>query len=610
MSIDNRTLLNNASSQAGWIGDDSASTTTAAGDFYEGGSSLSTQLSNSLEHMYTTNIGGTRNMSNASVWFLSKDNLQETKANGGGQIVLFDGTDRIGFYCNGNDSPGLSLPSYYNCLKLDVTNRAVLGNNAYAGSAANLTTTNITGVGYGTIHASKANGAIDNVWMDASYFLLNTDYALTINGGTVGTPETWADVAADDVINGWGMVANLQGSKYDINGSWEWGDTGNANSFFVDNNFQTYIDARDMGTGNFIVRTVAGTGTNVLDLSSGLFQNLGTPSVWDLSDTGMNELKFTGITWTDVGSIVFPVQSIGNRFLNGCIFNNCGQITPSTMDMDNVTFNGSSNANGAILLDEGTSSNMSGLTFNSDGTGHAIELNPTGAGPFTYTFDNWRFNDYANNAGTAANRAIRYNPVTPTANATINIINGGDTPSFVDIGSGTLTILNTVTVSVTAQEADGTPITPARVRLEAAPGGDLPSDEPVTITTSGTTATVTHTAHGRSTGEFIIIRGANESELTGREQITVIDADTYTYQITSIGGASGTGTILATYSILSDDTDVDGLVEDTGFSFSAVQPIRGVIRKSTASPFFQSAPISGAITSGGFNVTVTMSPDE
>lgn len=442
MSTDNRTLLNGAENDTdAWAGDDAVTNTSAAGDYYQGTQGLSTQLSNSLERMTCSTIGGTRDLSDASVWFLAKDNLQSSKSAGGGQVVLDDGTDEVGFYCNGNDSPGLSLPSYYNCLKLDVSNRAALSNNAYTGSAAALTVSAITGVGYGTIHQSKANGAIDNVWLDASYFIANTSYALTINGGTSGTPEDWSDVSGDDVTNGWGMVANLQGSKYDINASWEWGDTANADSYFTAADFQVYIDARDMGTGNFLVRTIAGTGTNELRLSSGLFQNLGTPVVWDLSDTDMNVTQFDAITWTDAGTIKFAVQSAGNRHVDNCIFNNCGQIDFQSIDGDGSIFNGSSDANGAILwdADDGSEENQTNLVFNSDGTGHAIYI----TAPGTYNIDGYVFNDYATQVGTAANRAIYNN----SGGAVIVNVSGGLTPSYRDGASATTTINNNVTVT-------------------------------------------------------------------------------------------------------------------------------------------------------------------
>lgn len=442
MATDNRIDLNLAQNTTGWLGDDAVTVTTAAGDFYQGGTALSTQLSDALEHMYTTSIGGTRDMSNASVWFLVKDNLQQSNASGGAQIVIGDTTDRVGFYCNGNDSPGLSLPSYYNCLKLDVSNRASLGSNVYAGVLGNLTVTAITEVGYGTIHAAKANGAIDNVWMDASRFIVNTNYALTIDGGTVGTPIVFADVVTSDVSGGWGMISNLQGDKFDVNASWEWGAavaSPNADSYFNDEAFQVYIDARDMGAGNFIVRTRAGTGTNSLVLTDGLFINLGTPSVWDLSDADMNTLQLSRVTFTGIGSMTLATASAGNRYLRNCVFNNAGQLDVNGMEVTDCSFNGGNNANGALILNVSTdATNLSNAAFSSDGTGHAIEITAAG----TYTFDALTFTGYGSSGTTDAAVYISANVA-----VTINIVNGGDTPTVRNSGTAP-TINNAVTVAI------------------------------------------------------------------------------------------------------------------------------------------------------------------
>lgn len=68
------------------------------------------------------------------------------------------------------------------------------------------------------------------------------------------------------------------------------------------------------------------------------------------------------------------------------------------------------------------------------------------------------------------------------------------------------------------------------------------------ITSSGTTATVTTTAnHGWSDGDFVTIAGANETAYNGQFQITVVTATTFTYTCASTPSATpATGTITAT----------------------------------------------------------------
>lgn len=70
----------------------------------------------------------------------------------------------------------------------------------------------------------------------------------------------------------------------------------------------------------------------------------------------------------------------------------------------------------------------------------------------------------------------------------------------------------------------------------------------VTITRSGTTATVTHTAHGYGVSDpaqarRVVFSGAGQSEYNIEATITVVDANTYTYQVSGSPATPATGTI-------------------------------------------------------------------
>lgn len=74
----------------------------------------------------------------------------------------------------------------------------------------------------------------------------------------------------------------------------------------------------------------------------------------------------------------------------------------------------------------------------------------------------------------------------------------------------------------------------------------LAGDKAVTsITRASTTATVTATAHGYSTGNIVNIRGAAQSEYNGDFTITVTGTDTFTYTVSGSPATPATGTILA-----------------------------------------------------------------
>jgi hypothetical protein len=74
----------------------------------------------------------------------------------------------------------------------------------------------------------------------------------------------------------------------------------------------------------------------------------------------------------------------------------------------------------------------------------------------------------------------------------------------------------------------------------------LGTDKTVTsITRASTTATVTATAHGFTSGDQVNIRGAAQSDYNGDFIVTVTDADTFTYTVSGSPATPATGTIVA-----------------------------------------------------------------
>lgn len=74
----------------------------------------------------------------------------------------------------------------------------------------------------------------------------------------------------------------------------------------------------------------------------------------------------------------------------------------------------------------------------------------------------------------------------------------------------------------------------------------LGADKTVTsITRASTTATVTATAHGFTSGDQVNIRGADQTEYNGDFLVTVTDANTFTYTVTGSPATPATGTIVA-----------------------------------------------------------------
>lgn len=80
----------------------------------------------------------------------------------------------------------------------------------------------------------------------------------------------------------------------------------------------------------------------------------------------------------------------------------------------------------------------------------------------------------------------------------------------------------------------------------------------VTITRSGGTASVSHTAHGFATGQRVLIAGAQQGPYNGIHQITVTGLNDYTYSVTGTPATPATGTITATVGGINLDWPVYG----------------------------------------------------
>ena len=473
MSVDNRTEINDCDSNSGFQGDGSPSTVTLTGQFYEGTGAIQGQHTDTDEETFTnddsTGTAFSIDLSDATVYFLIKDNLNDTYANGGIQLVLGETTaDRAGYDVGGNDAPGVELSTGFRCIKGDgnVLDNTPGSHTVYAGTEANIAFTAIDSVGYGSLHLAKAQGNVANFFIDRITYIANDSYALTINGGTSGTPETMADVVGDDVTNGWGMVGNPLGKQYVFAAPTEWGNaTATAAAYFTATDEQWYWvgdnqGGRAVGATHFPMRIV-GNATDTIDVkwTNLVIVNTGQRSEFTAGDTNVNVMQFEAVTFTDVGAITYTTQSASNRFANNCVYNNCDQVYFNTMDMDGAIFNGSTDADGALLWDASSNeANQDNIRFNSDGTGHAIHINLNTATASTFNIDGYTFDGYAGQDGTAGNRVFLItNPA--DGDITINISNS-EVLNQVGTGSGfsyelatgttsTVTINNNITLTFT-----------------------------------------------------------------------------------------------------------------------------------------------------------------
>lgn len=463
---DNRTQLNDCEDDAQTFTTSGAQlgTSNLAGQFIEGAGSVQAQHSNTYDDTYTSgdSAGATFNLGAAgadtTIYMGVKDNLMTTISAAGGMIVLGDGTDRIGYTIGGSDAVGLPYANQYIFFKLDTSDAAAtpgtadVDHHVFAGTEANLNFSAITIVGFGSLHNAKAQGNVPNVFIDNIRYIANDSYAATVAGGTPASPETMADLVGDDETVGAGMFANPLASVYYIFAPTEWGDaSGTATTAFSGTDEQWFYvgdngGSRAVGATHFPMRLVGNsTGTNIFRQLRVVNVNTGSRAAFDWSDANFDEIDLESTTWVDFGVITCPGLDVNKTVLDS-VFINCDQVIMNAMTMTNVTFNGAFNANGAVLLDTSQdSTNAANLTFNSDGTGHGVEIDTAG----TYDLDNWVYNDFGADGTTDAAVYISANVA-----VTLNIQNGGDTPTVRHSGTAP-TINNAVTVSVEGT-AEGT----------------------------------------------------------------------------------------------------------------------------------------------------------
>lgn len=326
-----------------------------------------------------------------------------------------------------------------------------------------------------------------------------------------------------------------------------------------------------------------------------------TPYIFEVTSAATSSAtrNYTGTLFVNANVTLRPVMTF-----TGISFSSCASVATTGSTIQSCTFSNtlvtaSSPANAALV---------SACTFTkTTGTQHAIQITGTVA---DIVLTNLTFTGYAASNGSTGNEAIYVNIASGTMSITIS---GGTTPSIRTAGATVNLVLNPVTFSVTVKDLETSAVIQnARVMVPVTSGVNFPYLASVTtITGSGTTATVTHTGHGRVTNDNILIAGATRDEYNGAFTITVTDANTYTYTTpATVSGSPAGGTITATMVLLNGLTNASGIITDLR-TYSFDQPVSGWVRKATGSPLYRQAPVADTVSnSTGLSVTVFLQPDE
>lgn len=631
MSSDNRTIINDCDANTGWTGSDAATAENDPGLFFEGLFSLSTQYSNVTdENMSTTEDSvatGTFiiDWSDSTLYMLLKDNLSQDFASGGIQFIIGDVTpDTIGYDVGGIDARGVPLKDGFFTIRLDVsvivadpgTNFTVI-----TGAETALVQSACTHIGYGGIHASKAVGAVDNAFMDCFRHITNDSYALTINGGTAGTPETMEDVQGDDETGGWGMIGNPYGAVYLFAAPTEWGNASTvAEHAFAASDEQWFLfgdngGGHAIGATHFPFRFISNaTDTGEIKLTNVIITGLGTRAEWLMDNADFNTIELESVTMSGAATISLPSAGGTSRFTTNCTFQNCDQITNNGANMSgsSVLVSNVAAGSGAVFYNETADPDgeTDDMTFSQGATAHsafefgtAVTANITLRGIDFTGFGSTDDVDGAIFKFLATSGSLNLSLVGCTTDGTFSVDDSA--------GITVTVVIDLVTTLVNVKDNNGANLINARVLLEAEDGtGDFAFEASVTITSSGTTATVTHTSHPFETNDIAVIRGADQQLYNGAYVVTDTGANSYTYTMTGDPVDTATGTIISSGAILDGLTDGSGNISASR-TFTLSQPVKGKVRKSTASPRFKTFPLSDTISNTtGLTINVQMIIDE
>lgn len=505
---------------------------------------------------------------------------------------------------------------------LDLTNTADVHT-----SSGTLSLADVDIITFYTDNSNSGNiRVIDNTWIDA------VRYGDGLQAESTTTEAfSFSDIALDD-----GLVANYYGIQQEVDGvlftqgGLTLGDaTASATCNFVSLNETVYFRDQLVSSSHYILTAVASaTATTDIDIAGMVCKTVGASGgELTFADADLTSVVIAGSTFIDMGTVTLTYTSCditGTKFtgcgtialasgviFTGCEVDGCGILTHAGADTSGTKvkgFEGTANTSGMIYdVAVDPDGEMDGMEF-SQGTAltHAIEFGTNV--PATMTLRDCIFTGYSATQD-VNNSTFHFKDTAGTI--TLNIIGGSGNVGYRTDGATIVIVQDPVTTKVTAQTVDQTKVQNARVYLRASDAlGPLPYQVAVSITQTAGTATVTHTAHGFATNQYVSINGADQEEYNKVAQVTVTNANTYTYAVDSGATSPATGSPLATGVLVSGLTDVNGEVSDSR-TLSSDQNVSGWVRKSTSSPFYKSAPLGGTVSStAGANFTAIMILDE
>jgi len=585
----NYTQITNCESTANWV---SVTPAIDSGNYMEGSGSASfnaRQTSVTWSYTYSIDLSGVKHL---RVWYLcTTAGLLLSKASGGFRMGVSGGGNTGYWNLTGSDE----YQGGWINLAVDVSRAVDSGTKPTDMSA-------VTSIFFQQ-NMSDSGKNTENTWLDN----LCVGDGLIAYGDDAGGYFDFEDIFQGDA--GKGFITKYNG-QYFVVGSLTLGDSVSTNGckFQAKSQIVTFedrpvnsalyaIDVVDNGTGvtEFILGDKSGTaGIQGCNIRVESISQAAKFSLDGSTDTDVDNFKLYASSFYGGNTITFP-SAAANVEILGSSFELCGQVVPDDASVEGCFFINTSDSDAAVLWNE--SIDLTESSFIANTTGAGIEMPSSVGSPYAYSGLLFSGNTYdvLNSSGSAI------------------IINKNDGSNPTTYEGSTVNFLGTtVTTQITVKDlSTGSVIDGARVLVWVTDGTNFPYQDVVTITGTGTTATVSHTDHGLVTGDNVIIEDASPDVYNGAYSITYISDSSYSYTTSeTIVTSPATGTIHSTFAFINEDTNASGIANDTRI-VNTDQGVLGWARKSTSSPYYQQGVITGTVDNeNGLTLTIQLVRDE
>lgn len=388
----------------------------------------------------------------------STPGITDLKSNGGIRVSIGTSTSNYyDYYMNGSDTlPGGGMNNYavvYGAASASLQNGSPGANPQFFGAQIV------------TVDTSRGlNFAVDAIRRGTGFY---------ITDGDATTPITFSGSAAinDANANRYGILTRVAGG-FSLKGKYVVGQTtaGTPTQAYFDTSNTSLVFVDTEYTKKDFTQIIVDHPSTVFNLSNVTVTGLGTHNP--------GKIKFLdGSTTSTLSGCLF--KTIGTTQLRsgvtaGSQWLQSAEVYQSGSTIDESTFTETNASQSALISDR--PDKVSNCTFNGLSSGndkHGIEVIAAGS----YTFTNNTFNNYI--SGSSSGSALLFNPPGGTGDLTLNVV-GGTAPSFTNNSSGTVTINQNVTVTLTGMN----PNTEVRVyRFGTNPAEEIAGIENITAGT-------------------------------------------------------------------------------------------------------------------------------